>query len=129
LSVVACRNYVRNDFVEAAALLESGRVDATPLHTATFALDDFGVAVDQLESHGQGHIKILLTPRRRAGCPAVLKGGSASDGCALCRSASKPMAPTGACGTNSLPSCSAIDLRDVNMLSGPLSPHDSKPIW
>ena len=72
LSVVACRNYVRNDFVEAAALLESGRVDATPLHTATFALDDFGVAVDQLESHGQGHIKILLTPRRLLGSRPLL---------------------------------------------------------
>ncbi|ORA39403.1 oxidoreductase [Mycobacterium aquaticum] len=78
LSVVACRNYVRDDFVDAAALLESGRVDATGLHTATFALDDFGSAVDQLESHGHHHIKILLTPRRLldsrpllAACPGL----------------------------------------------------------
>lgn len=73
LSVVACRNYVRQDFVEAAELLESGKVDASPLHTATFPLDEFGRAVEELESNGSKHVKVLLTSRKLLGTRALLR--------------------------------------------------------
>lgn len=73
LSVVACRNYVPQDFVEAAELLESGKVDASPLHTATFPLDEFGRAVEELESNGSKHVKVLLTSRKLLGTRALLR--------------------------------------------------------
>jgi len=73
LSVVACRNYVRQDFIEAAELLESGKVDALPLHTATFALDEFFRAIEELESNGSRHIKVLLTSRKLLGTRSLLR--------------------------------------------------------
>ena len=71
LAFIACRNYVPDDFRRAAALLESGSVDPTPLHTATFALDEFDKALAALETDGHRHIKVLLTPRDRLGSSSV----------------------------------------------------------
>ena len=72
LAFIACRNYVPDDFRRAAALLESGGVDPTPLHTATFALDEFDKALAALETDGHRHIKVLLTPRDRLGSRRLL---------------------------------------------------------
>lgn len=72
LSVVACRNYVRQDFTDAIELLETGRVDASPLHTATFTLEEFGRAVEELETHGNSHVKVLLTSRNLQGTRPLL---------------------------------------------------------
>jgi threonine dehydrogenase-like Zn-dependent dehydrogenase len=72
LSVVSSRNYVRQDFVDAAQLLSSGAVDARPLHTATFALDDFDRAIDELENNGREHVKVLLTSREMLGTRELL---------------------------------------------------------
>jgi L-iditol 2-dehydrogenase/L-gulonate 5-dehydrogenase len=73
LTVVASRNYVRQDFVDAAALLESGAVDARPLHTATFPLDEFDRAVDELENNPREHVKVLLTRRALLGTRELLR--------------------------------------------------------
>jgi threonine dehydrogenase-like Zn-dependent dehydrogenase len=72
LSVVSSRNYVRQDFIDAVQLLSSGAVDARPLHTATFALDDFARAIDALENNGREHVKVLLTPRELLGTRELL---------------------------------------------------------
>ncbi|WP_230595304.1 zinc-binding dehydrogenase [Rhodococcoides fascians] len=73
LSLIACRNYVHQDFTDAIELLETERVDASPLHTATFTLEQFGQAVEELESHGSRHVKVLLTSRKLHGTRPLLR--------------------------------------------------------
>lgn len=72
LSVIACRNYVHRDFTDAIELLETGRVDASPLHTATFTLEEFERAIEELETRGSSHVKILLTSKNLYGTRPLL---------------------------------------------------------
>lgn len=66
LSVVGCRNYTRDDFASAVALLAEGRVDPRPLRTASHPLDDFDLAVADLRDRPERNLKVMLTPSREA---------------------------------------------------------------
>lgn len=62
LSLVASRNYMRVDFVDAVAMLESGAVNLDGMVTATFPLAQLPQALAELEGHPERHIKVLVTP-------------------------------------------------------------------
>ena len=65
LSLIATRNYVPQDFIDAVAMLERDEVDLRPTVTATYTLDRFDDAIAALRATPQDHIKVLL--RRSAG--------------------------------------------------------------
>ncbi|WP_235736837.1 zinc-dependent alcohol dehydrogenase [Nocardioides alcanivorans] len=64
LRVVSSLAYNHEDFVGAIRSIASGRVDVTPLHTGTFALDDLATILDELDSGKSNHAKVLIDPRR-----------------------------------------------------------------
>ena len=62
LALIASRNYVPDDFIEAMRLLDSGDVDAAPLITGVWPLDRFPEAYAELLAKPERHAKILLEP-------------------------------------------------------------------
>jgi 2-desacetyl-2-hydroxyethyl bacteriochlorophyllide A dehydrogenase len=62
LSLIASRNYVPDDFVEAMRLIAAGQVDAAAMVTAAYPLAEFGRAYADLTSHPEVHLKVLLRP-------------------------------------------------------------------
>lgn len=62
LSLIASRNYVPDDFLEAMRLLDSGGVEAAPLITGSWPLDRFPEAYAELLAKPERHAKILLEP-------------------------------------------------------------------
>jgi 2-desacetyl-2-hydroxyethyl bacteriochlorophyllide A dehydrogenase len=54
--------YTSRDYAEALRLIESGRVDVTPLITHRFPLSDFQKAFDLLASRKEPVVKVLLRP-------------------------------------------------------------------
>ena len=62
LSLIAARNYVRQDFYDAIELLAKKAVVADPIITGRFALSDFQAAINALETQPEKHVKILVLP-------------------------------------------------------------------
>ena len=62
LSLIASRNYVPDDFIEAIRLLEVGAVDPDVMITGRFSLSDFASAYAELTGHPERHLKVLLIP-------------------------------------------------------------------
>jgi L-iditol 2-dehydrogenase/L-gulonate 5-dehydrogenase len=62
LALIASRNYVPDDFVEAIRLLEQRAIETGPLVTATYPLADFAAAHAALTEHPERHLKVLLRP-------------------------------------------------------------------
>jgi threonine dehydrogenase-like Zn-dependent dehydrogenase len=62
LSLIASRNYVPDDFIEAIRLLETGAVDPDVMITGRFPLADFATAYAELTRHPERHLKVLLIP-------------------------------------------------------------------
>jgi 2-desacetyl-2-hydroxyethyl bacteriochlorophyllide A dehydrogenase len=62
LSLIASRNYVPDDFVEAIRLLEAGAVDPDVMITGRVPLSDFATAYAELTGHPERHLKVLLIP-------------------------------------------------------------------
>jgi threonine dehydrogenase-like Zn-dependent dehydrogenase len=54
--------YASRDYVEALKLIESGRVDVSPLITHRFALRDYQQAFDLLTSRREPVVKVVLQP-------------------------------------------------------------------
>jgi (R,R)-butanediol dehydrogenase/meso-butanediol dehydrogenase/diacetyl reductase len=54
--------YASRDYVQALKLIESGRVDVTPLITHRFPLEDFQQAFDLLTARREPVVKVLLKP-------------------------------------------------------------------
>jgi len=53
----------------AASLIAQGKLDPSPLHTHTFALDELPTAVRHFREKIDGAIKVVITPQRRAAIP------------------------------------------------------------
>jgi (R,R)-butanediol dehydrogenase/meso-butanediol dehydrogenase/diacetyl reductase len=51
------------DHARAVSLLSSGRVDLTPMITSRLSLADANMGFEQLVSHKEEHVKVLITPR------------------------------------------------------------------
>lgn len=62
VSITLSRNYARQDFVDAIALLEAGAIDAARMITGTWPLAEFDAAYAELRAHPERHVKILLEP-------------------------------------------------------------------
>jgi 2-desacetyl-2-hydroxyethyl bacteriochlorophyllide A dehydrogenase len=62
LSFVVSRNYIKQDFIDTVAMLESGAIDATGMVTATFSLADMPRALEGLEGSPEAHLKVVVKP-------------------------------------------------------------------
>ena len=62
LSLILCRNYVKDDFAMAIDLIASGRMDPTPIVTATYPLAAFPQALAALTETPEQHVKVLVEP-------------------------------------------------------------------
>lgn len=62
LSFVVSRNYVRQDFLDAVELLQSGALDPASMVTATFPLERMGEALTLLAEHPDEHLKVMVAP-------------------------------------------------------------------
>jgi L-gulonate 5-dehydrogenase len=62
LSLVASRNYVPDDFIEAIRLLEAGAIDPDVMITGRFPLSDFAAAHAELTGRPERHLKVVLIP-------------------------------------------------------------------
>lgn len=62
LSLIASRNYAPDDFRESIRLMSTGAIDATQMVTARLPLADFAQAYDELVTHPERHLKIMLRP-------------------------------------------------------------------
>lgn len=62
LAYVVSRNYIKQDFIDTVAMLESGAVDATGMVTATFSLADMPKALEDLEGSPEHHLKVVIKP-------------------------------------------------------------------
>ncbi|TDD83050.1 oxidoreductase [Actinomadura darangshiensis] len=76
LSMVACRNYVRDDFRDAVALIADGKVDPRPLRTGVFALPDVAEAFAALTERPADHLKVLMTRSDLVGTSPLLTGAA-----------------------------------------------------
>lgn len=62
LSYIVSRNYIKQDFTDTVAMLESGAIDATGMVTANFPLADMARALQDLEGSPENHLKVVITP-------------------------------------------------------------------
>jgi L-gulonate 5-dehydrogenase len=62
LDVVVSRNYAREDFDAAIALLDGGHVDIARMITAVYPLEKFAEAYEALKASPDRHLKILIAP-------------------------------------------------------------------
>ena len=62
LSLILCRNYVKDDFAMAIDLIASGRMDPRPIVTATYPLAAFPEALAALTEKPEQHVKVLVEP-------------------------------------------------------------------
>jgi L-iditol 2-dehydrogenase len=62
LHVHGANSSVRRDYLEAEALLASGKIDGKRLVTHTYKLDDFNVAVETQGNPASGALKVIIAP-------------------------------------------------------------------
>lgn len=62
LSYVVSRNYIKQDFIDTVAMLESGVIDAAGMITATFPLAEMPAALADLEGSPDRHLKVVVKP-------------------------------------------------------------------
>jgi threonine dehydrogenase-like Zn-dependent dehydrogenase len=76
LSLVASRNYRREDFVEAIELIASGEVDPRPLRTSVFGLSEVERGFHELTEHPERTLKVLVTRDELVGSSSLLTGSA-----------------------------------------------------
>ncbi len=64
LTVIGSLAYNREDFVGVMRLVEQGSISLAPLHTGTIALHEVKDMLDELDSGGSSHTKVLVAPHR-----------------------------------------------------------------
>lgn len=62
LSFVVSRNYIKQDFLDTVAMLESGAIDAAGMVTAIHPLADMRKALEGLEGSPENHLKVVIKP-------------------------------------------------------------------
>jgi threonine dehydrogenase-like Zn-dependent dehydrogenase len=65
LKILSSYTSVRNS-IQSVRLLESGRLDVTPLISHELPLEQFSDGVEMIENGREGVLKVLVKPRQRA---------------------------------------------------------------
>lgn len=62
LAYIVSRNYIKQDFIDTVAMLESGAIDAAGMITATFPLAEMPAALADLQGSPDRHLKVVVKP-------------------------------------------------------------------